>query len=359
MRLEVFIADLLFDHDCVVVPDFGGLVANYRSARLNRISHELFPPSKHVGFNKNLIKNDGLLANHVASVLGISYKDALAKIVETVANYEVQLKRDGRISWEKIGVFFKDRSGQLQFIPDEQENFLTEAYGLSPIQLRPVLREEKIETPVVELISPSEKSRSNGWRVAAAVLIPLAIATYMFTAGPWREKGATITAGWNPFSSHQVTTAYQPAAQKARFDPEFYEIEDPFDFAVQNAGDSEEIIYNFQTDRPDAKGLHIQLKSAPAQPKEVVVTKEQTQVAVSAPVSNRKYAVIGGAFAINANAEKFINELKSQGYDAKMAGRKGELHLVAYGFYSTQNEADRALKNIRTTENKHAWLKKF
>jgi hypothetical protein len=357
MRLEVFIADLLFDHDCVVVPDFGGLVANYRSARLNKISHEIFPPSKHVGFNKNLVKNDGLLANHIASVLGIGYKEALAKIAETVANYEARLKTDGRISWEKIGVFFKDRSGQLQFIPDEQENFLTEAYGLSAIQLRPVIIEEKIETPVVELISPSEKAKNYGWKVAA-VLIPLTLATYMFTAGPWRDKGATIMAGWNPFASHRVITSYQPSEQNVRFDPQFYRIEDSFDFAVRNAGDSEEIIYDFQNDRPDAKGLHIQLKSAQARPREISVPKTAPRVAANS-ASQGKYAVIGGAFAIHANAEKFINELKNQGYDATLAGRKGELHLVAYGFYQTQSEADRALKNIRNAENKHAWLKKL
>ncbi len=358
MRLEVFIADLLFDHDCVVVPDFGGLVANYRSARLNRISHELFPPSKHVGFNKNLVKNDGLLANHIASVLGIGYKDALSRIAETVANYEELLKKDGRISWEKIGVFFKDRSGQLQFIPDEQENFLTEAYGLSPIQLRPVSKEEIIETPVIELVSPSEKSRNTGWKVAAAVLIPFALATYMFTAGPWRDKGATITAGWNPFASHNVATSYRPSDKKINFDPQFYQIENAFDFAVINAGDSEEIIYDFQNDRPDAKGIRVQLNTVSVKPKEVPAIKQE-QKAVVVSRSGGKYAVIGGAFAIEANAEKFINDLKDQGYDARMAGRKGELHLVAYGFYETQSQADRALKNIRSAENRHAWLKKF
>jgi hypothetical protein len=142
MRLEPVICDLLYDHDCVVLPEFGGLVANYRSARLNRRTHVIQPPSKHIGFNRHLKDNDGLLVQHTAKLFNLSFQDASEKIRHQIASYQQTLNQSGRLVLEHIGVFFRDTSGQLQFIPDEEENFLTSSYGLRPVQLRYIEQQE-------------------------------------------------------------------------------------------------------------------------------------------------------------------------------------------------------------------------
>jgi hypothetical protein len=87
MRLDPFITDLLFDHDCVILPEFGGLVANYRSAKLNVISHVILPPSKSIGFNPSLKYNDGLLTNYISSALGMSYKEASVLVSQTISEF--------------------------------------------------------------------------------------------------------------------------------------------------------------------------------------------------------------------------------------------------------------------------------
>ena len=55
MRLDLFLAELLYDHDCVIVPGFGGLVANYRPAKLNERRRGAFELDSRlefaVGFN--------------------------------------------------------------------------------------------------------------------------------------------------------------------------------------------------------------------------------------------------------------------------------------------------------------------
>jgi hypothetical protein len=61
MQLNKQIIDLLFEHDCVIIPGFGGFVAQYSSASFEEISQSFVPPSKSILFNKNLINNDGLL----------------------------------------------------------------------------------------------------------------------------------------------------------------------------------------------------------------------------------------------------------------------------------------------------------
>ena len=62
-----YISELLFLHDCVIVPEFGGFVGNRQSAKLNKTTGALTPPSKQILFNTNLKTNDGLLISHIAN----------------------------------------------------------------------------------------------------------------------------------------------------------------------------------------------------------------------------------------------------------------------------------------------------
>ena len=79
---------MLFEHDCVIIPDFGGFVANYLPAHLDESTNRIYPPSKHLLFNKNLINNDGLLAHRISADEDVSYDIALEKL----SNYSKQLK---------------------------------------------------------------------------------------------------------------------------------------------------------------------------------------------------------------------------------------------------------------------------
>ena len=69
IKIDVYISDLLYSYDCVVIPDFGGFVANYASAKVQAVQHKITPPSKKISFNKNLRTNDGLLNNYIADLI--------------------------------------------------------------------------------------------------------------------------------------------------------------------------------------------------------------------------------------------------------------------------------------------------
>ena len=62
-KIDQHIFELLFQHDCVILSDFGGFVANYVSAKVDENTRRIFPPAKTVIFNKYLTNNDGLLAH--------------------------------------------------------------------------------------------------------------------------------------------------------------------------------------------------------------------------------------------------------------------------------------------------------
>ena len=79
LQLDSHISYLLHEHDCVILPAFGGFVANYHSAKIDPVINLMHPPKKYIVFNKSLQNNDGLLVNDVAACEGISFKKAQKK----------------------------------------------------------------------------------------------------------------------------------------------------------------------------------------------------------------------------------------------------------------------------------------
>jgi len=87
-------------------------------------------------------------------------------------------------------------------------------------------------------------------------------------------------------------------------------------------------------------------------------TATSTEAEVSSSSSNtKKFHVVGGAFREVANANKKLEQLKAKGYDAQIVGKnKWQLTQVAFGSYTTKEEAQTALNDIRKTIAKDAWL---
>jgi hypothetical protein len=54
MDLSAHIYHLLYRHDCVVIPGFGGLVGTYKKVEFNPHAGYIMPARKTVAFNQNL-----------------------------------------------------------------------------------------------------------------------------------------------------------------------------------------------------------------------------------------------------------------------------------------------------------------
>ena len=77
-----YISELLFLHECVIIPEFGGFVGSRKSAELNKFTGTLSPPSKQILFNPNLKSNDGLLVAHIANKEEIKTENAKDNILK-------------------------------------------------------------------------------------------------------------------------------------------------------------------------------------------------------------------------------------------------------------------------------------
>lgn len=356
MRLEPVICELLYEHDCVVVPEFGGLVANYRSARLNRRTHVVQPPSKHIGFNRHLKDNDGLLTQHAAQLFNLSFQEASEQVRAIVTEYHQILNQKGRLVLERIGVFFKDNNGQLQFIPDEQENFLTSSFGLRPVQLRYIeQKEQPAETPIIPIQHESRKQLA-GWKIAAAIAIPILLAGSFLAGNQMGGKEDFSFASLNPFHKVRIDSDYE--SHEFSFAPETGVDKDALTNALDTA--SGNIRFDFTQNKVSAEGVEIEKpvkQIAEASTTEVNKETKPTQQISKEHHAGHRFAVIGGAFAVAENAEKFVTKLQQDGYEAALAGKKDGLQLVAYGYYSTKGEATEALRKIKSSGGS-AWIKR-
>jgi flagellar basal body-associated protein FliL len=77
----------------------------------------------------------------------------------------------------------------------------------------------------------------------------------------------------------------------------------------------------------------------------------------TAPATNLRYAVIGGAFAIKANADRFQADMKKEGFNSEIIfDNQRQLHLVTLGAFDTQERALKFKDEIRRTRQIGCWI---
>ena len=304
MNISNHIQDLLYRYECVVLPGFGAFLLQKQSAYIDENSKEFFPPNKVISFNRQLIKNDGLLANYIAEVESVKYNSANNMIQEFVYDLENSLQNDSRAELANIGKFFLDAEDKLQFEPFREINFLTQSFGLTSYQTIPLQREvykkqvEELEEKTPILFTP-ERRKSSFFKYAAIGLIAIGISSF---------------AGLNIYSTQ--VSEYNIAEQQ--------EAENQLQSQIQQA--------TFVIDNP-----------LPA------ITFEVEKQAGN-------YHIVAGAFRVEENAQKKVKELKADGYKARLIGaNKYGLHQVVYSSHQTRREAINKLYEVKRV-NEGAWL---
>lgn len=313
MQIEEHISELLFEHDCVIVPDFGGFIGNYTPARVDEVKHLFEPPRKKILFNKGLTQNDGLLANHLSIHEQVTYAEALKQIARQVDRYKNELKEAKRVVFENIGVLYVDEHNNLVFQPDEKVNYLPDAFGLSAFYSLPVEAEKPIEKEPVVVQLHKERSRFRPYAVAAAIGALVASAFWFTLNEPTLSK---------EYSSLNIFSKKEAA--QYMFSPE------------NNIAD--------KLNRPIPKdSLTVFIKQPPA-------LKMVTNT--SAP-----YHIVAGCFRVYENALNMINILKQKNVEAAIIGKNPQgLYIVACGNYNSYTEAEVQLEAFRKNVQDQAWV---
>ena len=148
------IYDLLYNNDCVIVPEFGAFVLKSHSAYIK--DDTFYPPRKVISFNAMLDENDGLLVKHLSTSRNISYKKALKIINDETQSLKNELLADKKSKIDPLGYIELSSEGNLVFYPKESINFESNSFGLTSFSKQPILKSVKKDVPLktVSTITP-------------------------------------------------------------------------------------------------------------------------------------------------------------------------------------------------------------
>jgi len=356
MQIEKHIGELLFEHDCVIIPDFGGFVCNYSPAGIHGGKNKFHPPFKKISFNRNLKNNDGLLANQISLAESVSFSEANRLMAECTGRWKSELSAGRRVDLKNIGAFYPGEENTISFEQDETVNYLPESFGLSAFYSPAIKREplvKKMEQTFKDtIIVPSKEKKEIVARkgipaarylaVAASLLI---VASMVFVFLKIDLLKNTNFANLNPFAEKAIAL-YDPNNADALPDIAKENVSNILDLNRNDTTRYLNILINGNI--PIVVSLQDEKKEIRKENK----AKSQKHTLSKAEGLNH-FHVIGGAFAIPTNAEKFVAKLKKLGYDAQIIDRK--LHMVSYGKFSTRKEALEAMEKIRAVQS-DVWL---
>ncbi|NKI31150.1 SPOR domain-containing protein [Croceivirga thetidis] len=311
MRVEQYITELLYHHNCVILPDFGGFLANTTHAQFEKESNLLLPPSKSISFNEHLSSNDGLLVNHIAKAKKLEYNEALTKVQLTIKEWKQKLNAGEKLRLVNLGVLQMSQDKALVFTPKNDTNYLASSFGLSTVAAIPIKRESlkkevvQLEASVPLKITPEKRKESTlrPWMKYAAILLLMV------------SMGTSGYLGYKEYGQNKIALE-----QKA---------------AVQVTNQLQQATF-FDTSPLELPPLHLKVKRVTQGP---------------------KYFIIAGAFRSKANADKKVQMLQEAGFDASYIGTNSfGLHQVSFESSNDKSLALNKLREIRKNIASDAWI---
>lgn len=304
--LNAYLRDLLVLHDCVILPDFGGFVGNYKSAE--KAENDYFnPPQKAIAFNPQLQHSDGLLANTITAIENITYDEAMQRIAAFTANLKKELKATGFYNIPSVGKLERGEQGRIFFTPDTTTNLLLSPVGMYAFRSTP-------HTNLQATVSPKQ-STPQGRIVAMPVLRKVLVAGV--------SGFALLSLLLNPGNFENLSLA--------------------------SLAPSIEVNHN-QITAPETTNTSTEI------PTRETVTDEVTEV-VSPTI--KKYHVIVGCFSMEKNATIQKSQLEAKQIATVIFPYSQELTAVSAGSFSTFEEAKILMDELRSSGNApSAWVLK-
>ena len=291
--VEDHIKELLFRHDCVIIPNFGGLVSNPVSSKINTVSGTIFPPSKLIVFNKNLSINDGLLINHISKKEKISIHDSKNIVFAFSKKITDSLMSERSMRLNNIGLFTLGSEDNIIFHQDIANNFDLNSFGFESFQIQ-----KKTKTKKIIDINQSSKTKKISYK-AAAVLIPLILLSL---------TNILLDTSTNNINIQKSDLNFFKKSKVPKLDMAEKKIE-----------------------------------------------KEIEKIETITTPKTKNYHVIAGAFIEKSNAEKLNNSLIESNFNSEILLSENGYHRVSYNSFESRENAITELEKLKRI-NKSAWI---
>lgn len=304
--ISVYIRELLFKHDCLIIPGFGAFIGNHFPSHVDRNEGLFYPPVRRITFNRHLTGNDGLLIGHISSHLNIPYVESRDIVNTWAEELRNKILAGNSVILDHLGTFSLNREGTIIFEPDSTVNYLLSSYGLTSYQRQPVT-DFDVRTKMLEHQRKPSVSQPSMKRLLtrAAVIIPVLVALALVPFNDNLFKGKMEESTLNPLAKAELEFNREQIVADT--------------IAVPAVGEP--------------------VKKIPAEATVAEVIKPSRPAVI---VEEYRYMIITGSFKTEDNALMMIEKLRKSGYDPEMTGGPDGYLRVSAISYSTIDEAKAA-----------------
>ncbi len=317
-RMNAYLRDLLILHDCVILPDFGGFVGNYKPAQKTEQDY-FMPPRKVIAFNPQLKENDGLLANTIVAIENVNYNTAIQKVTDFTATINKELKATGSYAIPEVGILELKEEERLVFTPDAVSNLLATPVGFTNFQPMPI---------VAKKAEPKKKAKVVYFPVFRKVLVAgvsgFALLSLLFHSGNFKDESlaSIFPLGNNSTVKSEAKTIPTKTVEVATLDKKPFEVKE----------------------QPILE----------AKPIATTTATEQTTHKLT-----KRYHVIAGCFSKVENAEKLQKKLSQKYENVQIFPHKNNLFAVSAGSFDSFKSAAPLMKVMRKNgDATSAWVLK-
>ncbi len=343
MNIIPYIIDLLNQNGKVEIPGFGTFELQSKPAEIHPIQHTFIAPQTIVTFSP-VYKNDMQLVRYIAERENEPEGGAQIAILALVNRTLKALKENGSFVWENFGEF-KKNDEKTEFLTTNIELLQVNTFGLPDFTTEAVDRGEfkeqaqKMKTEA-ELALQRKRRKRLVWIIVILVLLGgIGTCSYFYQiqiAAQYRIAAAHIQ---KLFSKETQQT--EPLATTTTETPQDVLVQAPEGAATPE-------IQTQTLEQPPIAEPQVQTAAPVEKPAQMPTT-------VSA--SGSGYDIIAGSFGLQANAEKLLNKMKSQGFANTyiFQSANGKHYFVSLGSYAGKEEANAALKEY-SKKHPSAWV---
>ncbi len=385
-----YLKKLLYQYDCIVVPELGAFLTHYQSAVYTETSGLYLPPRKRVAFNEALRFDDGILANYIMLHEPVTREGAQRLVSSFVSDLRMQVEATGRFELEGIGTFTQNEESRLQFSPGLRQNFFGDSYGMSAIPAR-LVNQQVLPEPAIEAVpvptkpvpalgvgpifireddtvfTPYRPARTY-WRVAAAALLigSLGAVSYFSVIKPGQPFQSSLDPAnllRIPVSSFFASTdSREPAKpETVQESTPLQVVETPIatpNLPVETAAvDPVSIEPAVVVAEPVAAPVTVKKAAPRARATKARLWKRRARPAVVSAYTGPHFTIIAGVFSSKRNALSLTNQLQKAGYTDSYVimperGQRGMYKVAAAGSATREELVDKvsAIKELTKAE---------
>ena len=369
---------LLLENDCVIVPGLGGFIAHNKAAEFKDSANVFCPPVRTIGFNPQLIINDGLLAQSYMQAYDTDFPDASRKIESVVSQIKDSLYKNGQAELENIGTLYYTMAGVYGFEPYQNAFFSPSLYGLGSFSISPLselkpVKETTVEPRImIETVSSCEEDRKEKAKqrhiikrmAEHAVGIAAAVILFFVLSVPVENTYLDNSS----YASLGAETMLDAIRSKSMATTSL----ETKDIKQNNATNRRN---NVNTLRPVAvKSVKVEktepkaskeVKALPAVAKKEVIkaesvkaeTKSTKEVQKSKSSQNKGMFIIVASLPTMQDAEKELAKFKKQGYNEATILASDNRYRIALYRFTDKSKAYEKINELRKDEQfKTAWL---